>query len=450
MTSLAICLLCFAVTFMLARRSPVWGLAGCIGLGYVFGVLKANIFDTFSFFIWDASVLGFYASYFSKRPSPKELVRTEGLRLWVAALIVWPVLLTVVPLQYPLIQLVGLRANVFLLPFLLIGARLKPEEFDELASVLAALNLAALGLALTEYFFGLEQFFPRNQVTELIYKSRDVAGYTAFRIPGFFINAHAYAGTMVMTIPFLLGAWVSANRPWRKNLLSAGMMAALLGVFLAASRTHMIMLCALMIFALLSGELKLLSRASLVVMLICTAWVVSNNERLQRFTTLLDMETVKQRVSSSINLPFVEAALEYPFGVGMGGGGTSIPYFLHDEIIETVAAENEYVRIMLEEGILGLGMWVAFIAWTATRRSRVHMRVSPGRRLARFLTVGYFIMACLGTGLLASVPHSLLLLLAAGWASSGMESAIGKTRVAELAGTGRAFLFRDSKAAGAS
>lgn len=422
MTSLPICILCFVVTFMLTRRSAVWGLGCCIAVGYVFGVLKANIFDLFSYFIWDASVLGFYASYFSKRAMPQELVRTEGLRLWVAAFILWPILLTLVPVQYPLVQLVGLRANIFLLPFLLVGTRLRPEEFDRLASVLAVLNLVALGLAMIEYFWGLEQFFPRNQVTEIVYKSRDVAGFTAFRIPAFFTNAHTYAGTMVMTLPFLLGAWVRENIPRRRNLLSAGMMAALFGVLLAASRTHMIMLCALMIFALGTGKLKLLSRVSFIVMLACTAWLVSNNERLQRFTTLLNTESITNRVSASVDLPFLEAALEYPFGVGMGGGGTSIPYFLQDEILEPVAAENEYVRIMLEEGVLGLAMWVAFVVWIATRRSARGMQPSLGCSLSRFVTIGYFVMASLGTGLLTSVPQSLLWLLAAGWGCAGIES----------------------------
>jgi len=420
MTSLLICLLCFVVTFTLTRRSLVWGLAACIGLGYVFGVLKANILDTFSFLIWDASVLGLYASYFSRRPSPEEASRNDSLRLWVAALILWPVILTVVPVQYPLIQLVGLRANTFLLPFLLIGARLKAEEVDELALVLAVLNLSALALATTEYFVGLELFFPRNQVTELIYKSRDVAGYTAFRIPAFFINAHVYAGTMVMTVPFLLGAWIRESRTWRRNLMLGGMMAALMGVFLAASRSHAIVLGAITIFAVLSGELKSLSRASLVVMLALTVWLVSNNERLQRFTTLLDTEVITDRVASSVNLPFLEAALEYPFGVGMGGGGTSIPYFLSDQILEPVAAENEYVRIMLEEGVLGVFMWIGFVVWIATR-SAGHMNPPLARRLARFMTLVYFAMACLGTGLLASVPQSALLLLAAGWACSRLE-----------------------------
>ena len=60
-------------------------------------------------------------------------------------------------------------------------------------------------LAGAEYFFGLDWFFPHNQVTELIYLSKDLVGHTQYRIPGPFANAHAYGGTMVMGLPLLLG-----------------------------------------------------------------------------------------------------------------------------------------------------------------------------------------------------------------------------------------------------
>jgi len=419
MISILICILAFIGTFVLARRSFVWGMAACVGFGYVFGVLRANILDTFSFLIWDASVIGLYASYFSIQRTPEEIARTASLRLWVGILILWPVVLTVVPVQYPLIQLVGLRGNTLLLPFLLLGARLEAEELDELAMFLASFNLIALGVGVTEYFIGLEWFFPHNPVTELMYNSRDVAGNTAFRIPAFFVNAHAYSGTMVMTIPFLLGAWNRASRTWARNLICAGMAAAMLGVFLGASRSHTVVFFAVVIVAVFTFKLKTLARAGLVAMLLFTAWVVSNNERLQRFATLFDSGFVSTRITASINLPVVEAALEYPFGVGIGGGGTSIPYFLQDQILEPVAAENEYVRIMLEEGVLGLGMWIVFILWLLTRQSAMPLQVGPGRKLARFATLSYFAFACLGTGMLTSVPHSALMLVAAGWAAEG-------------------------------
>src|SRR6266478_5016922 len=181
MLSILICIAAFCGTFVLARRSLVWGIAACVGFGYVFGVLRANILDTLSFLMWDASVLGLYASYFSTSHTPEEIARTATLRNWLAVLILWPVILTIVPVQYPLIQLVGLRGNTLLLPFLLIGARLQAEDLDELAMFLAAFNLVALGIGVTEYFIGIEMFFPHNAVTELLYNSRDVADNTAFR-----------------------------------------------------------------------------------------------------------------------------------------------------------------------------------------------------------------------------------------------------------------------------
>jgi len=419
MLSILICIAAFCGTFVLARRSLVWGIAACVGFGYVFGVLRANILDTLSFLMWDASVLGLYASYFSTSHTPEEIARTATLRNWLAVLILWPVILTIVPVQYPLIQLVGLRGNTLLLPFLLIGARLQAEDLDELAMFLAAFNLVALGIGVTEYFIGIEMFFPHNAVTELLYNSRDVADNTAFRIPAFFVNAHAYSGTMVMTIPFLFGAWNRESRTWARTLICAGLVAAMMGVFLGASRTHTIVLFAVAIVSIFTFKLKTMARAGLVIMLIFTAWVVSNNERLQRFATLFDSDFVSTRISSSLDLPVVEAALEYPFGVGMGGGGTSIPYFLRDQILEPVAAENEYVRIMLEEGVLGVCIWIAFIIWLLTRQSAMDIEVAPGRKLARFVTMSYFALACLGTGMLTSVPQTSLMLAAAGWAAEG-------------------------------
>jgi hypothetical protein len=419
MISILICIVAFFGTFVLTRRSLVWGMAACIGFGYFFGVLRANILDTFSFLMWDASVLGLYASYFSAKRTPEEVARTAGLRLWVGLLILWPVVLTIVPVQYPLIQLVGLRGNTLLLPFLLLGARLEAEELDELALFLASFNVVALGIGVAEYFVGLEAFFPHNPVTELMYNSRDVADFTAFRIPAFFVNAHAYSGTMVMTMPFLFGSWNRRSQTWARTVIAAGMVAAMIGVFLGASRTHMIALVGVGLVATFAFRLRTMARIGLVVMFIFTAWLVSNNERLQRFSSLLDSDFLSARISSSINLPIVEAALEYPFGVGIGGGGTSIPYFLQDEILEPVAAENEYVRIMLEEGILGLVLWIAFIIWLLTRQSAMDVKVAPGRKLARFEALIYFAMACLGTGMLTSVPQTSLMLALAGWAAEG-------------------------------
>ena len=57
----------------------------------------------------------------------------RSIRNWLIVLIAWPMLLFVMPWQDPLIQLVGLRGSIFLLPFILLGARLTGDDVYKLA-----------------------------------------------------------------------------------------------------------------------------------------------------------------------------------------------------------------------------------------------------------------------------------------------------------------------------
>jgi hypothetical protein len=104
-------------------------------------------------------------------------------------------------------------------------------------------------------------------------------------------------------------------------------------------------------------------------------------------------------------------------GNGLGGGGTSIPYFLAPSVNRPVGAENEYARILLEEGIIGLVIWSAFAIWFMTNRSTfVKDDWFAGRRMAWWLSTFALVSASLGIGLLSSVPNSFLFLLMVGWA----------------------------------
>jgi hypothetical protein len=153
-----------------------------------------------------------------------------------------------------------------------------------------------------------------------------------------------------------------------------------------------------------------------VVLALAVAYVVSGEERLQRFLTLRDSSYVTERIAGSVNLGIAEVALQYPLGNGLGGGGTSIPYFLQDRVRNVVAIENEYARILLEQGIPGLLIWLGFLAWAFTRSTN-----RPGqpwflsRRLVWTWGLGAFATGVLGTGLLTSIPATALLLLMLGW-----------------------------------
>ena len=146
-------------------------------------------------------------------------------------------------------------------------------------------------------------------------------------------------------------------------------------------------------------------------------WAISSEARLQRFTTLSDVDYLGQRVSWSVNESFLDLAAEYPLGNGLGGGGTSMPYFLQSEVVApTSYMENEYARIMLEQGLLGLCLWAAFIVWVFTRRlAHAGDPWYLGKRLAWATCLAFFCTGMIGKGLFTSIPGTALMLLSVGW-----------------------------------
>lgn len=416
MTGLLLCLVAFLGTALASRRSLVAGLCAVITVGYFYGIVRGNVPQTASHFIFDSAVLGLYAIQLFRHP-PDRRSGSIALRLWVAILCVWPVILLAIPKQDPLIQLVGLRAAILLVPFLLLGARLESHELDQLAVWSAVLNLVAFAFAVGEFVFGLERFFPLNAVTALIYRQHDIGGYEWSRIPATFSNAHAYAGTMVGTLPLMLGAWFQkrGNRS-HGSLIAVGVVAALLGIFMAGARSHALITLVILFVATVSGRIKVAHRVAWLSMILLVGWLISTSERLQRFANLQDTEYVSNRVALSLNYGFLDAVATYPLGNGLGGGGTNVPYFLQQRLKNPIVIENEYARIALELGIPGLAIWILFVIWAFTRRvSRSSDSWRLGRRLAWFSGVLYFGTGWIGLGLLSSIPHAAFLLLNTGW-----------------------------------
>ena len=145
---------------------------------------------------------------------------------------------------------VGLRGNVFLIPFILLGARSTGDDIYKLALWLSVLDTAAGVLAGIEFVVGVEPFFPKNAVTDMIYRSKNIADYTAYRIPSSFSSAHAYTGTMVMTIAIIAGAWV---QPHYRLLMGAALLMSMLGVFMSATRVNALILFVLVMTTVFAG-----------------------------------------------------------------------------------------------------------------------------------------------------------------------------------------------------
>ena len=417
MIGFALCVLAFIACYVAARRSLVAGLSAVLAIGYVYGIVRANVPQALSHFIFDAGVAGLYLVHLQRRTSPADAARESTLRPWMLLLAGWPLLLTLLPVQDFLIQLVGLRGHVFLLFFLFFGARLRAEDILSLGRTFVVLNLAVFTVAVAEYFLGVEPFFPRNAVTELIYRSRDVAAYTAYRIPATFTSAHAYAGTMATSLPFLVCLWSDqrASRIARALALVAISVSGI-GVFMSGARVHTVVFVCMLLATTLVARMRMSLRMTGLIAVAALGFVVASDERLQRFRTLEDTEGLQGRVYGSVNSTFFDYAARLPMGNGMGGGGTSIPYFLQGRLRDPVGMENEYAHIMLELGIPGLLIWIAFIFWIlAGYGAHQDPSLRILRRVGLICVIAYFGTGLIGTGMLTSIPQSALLLLLCGW-----------------------------------
>jgi hypothetical protein len=418
MVGLYLCIVSFLTSYFLGRRSLGQGLAAVIAVGYFYGILRAQFLDGFSHLLFDFAVLGLYVSQFVfARRDPARRLRSREIRLWVVALIGWPLLLFLLPVNNMLIQLVGLRAAIYFVPFVLLGARAEEHDLDQLARAIAGLSLVAFGFAAAEFVVGIELFFPANAVTEIMYASGDVGEDNAFRIPATFSSAHAYAGTMVATLPFLIARWQAPGTSRvEKMLFAAAIIASSLGIFMAAVRLPVVILVIEFAVLALSRRLPLRVLVGLAVLGSVVGYVVADNERLQRFTTLTDTEVVTARVSSSVNANLIDLLVDYPLGAGLGSAaGTSIPYFLQDLVGTQIGLENEYSRIAIEQSPIGLLIWLGFIVWVVTRR---RPPFSPnwvlGVNIMRAFVLASWATAFIGTGMLTAVPGTALLLLQMG------------------------------------
>jgi hypothetical protein len=420
--ALVLCGLAFVGTLAASRRSLVAGISAMLAVGYMYGIIRANLPTTITYFLFDISIVGLYLGQIGKRVNPLQRERERQLRQWVALLVGWPFLLLLFPIQDPMIQLVGFRAHVFFLPLLLFGARLDRSDLDRLTRVIAILTLVSFAFAVAEFVLGVPRFYPFNDVTRLIYRSNDIrlegSLVGLFRIPATFVNAAAYGGTMVISVPFLLGALFRPGKVRHRPLLAAALAAAIMGTFFAAARTNLLILGVLLIASLLSGQLGRIGRMAWVVMLGGVGLVVAANPRLFQRLLSISPDAVLERLSWSMNRGVLELVSRYPMGNGLGGGGNSIPGFLAHLLRNPLHVENQYATIMLEQGLPGLLIWFAFILWVLTRRGAP--KGDPwylGRRLARLDCAAFLATGFIGVGLFTSIPQTPLLLLAMGWIS---------------------------------
>ena len=415
--------LAFAVTLWQAREGLGRGVSVLACVGFFYGFTRANYPDGLTHFIFDAALAGLYVAVL-RTPGPSPLTRwAEGraLQLWVRALMGWPfvmlLLSPLLPSQPFLVQLVGLRGAVLMVPMLLVGARLGEQDLDVLGRTLVWLTLAAFATALAQVVLGVERFFPENATTAIIYASQDV-GEGEFRIPSLFMSAHAYGGTMLLTMPLLVRQWLRGSGFGARRLAAgASVLACAVGLFLCGARSPVVQMVMALVLLVLSVRPSLKLVAGLALGALLVGVVVARNPRLQRFATLSDTEGVEQRVAYSLNTSgLLDVLVDDPLGRGLASaGGTSVPFFLAHLARPQLFLENEYARITMEQGLIGLLLWLGFLVWALVRRPPARPGQLPvAVRLPWALCVVAWGTAFLGTGTLLAIPGTVLLLILMG------------------------------------
>lgn len=418
----------FLTTYALGRHSAGNGLASVIWCGGFYGIIRANNLDISTYFLYDAAVLGLY---FAQWPNlMADSTRTHAIRRWAMMLLFWPFAYLGIGFifpQHPLVQLVGLRAAIWFVPFIMVGAQLTYRDAKILAINIAILNLVSFAFALAEFVLGVELFYPRNSATEIIYMSKDIAGFTAYRIPATFSSAASYGTFLVAGFPFLVTRLASRDAKFtEKTLMFAALLSAMGGVFMCGSRSPVVALSVMFIVAgfLLRRRLEIL-----VLMFVIIGFViyqVSQDERLQRVSTLFDTDATLERVSASARLGVFDVIGEYPFGKGLGSAfGTNIPSFLAQYQIAQLGAENEMARIALEQSVVGVVIWLSALFWII--RQRMNGRNDLALRLLTAYVIYCWATSLLGTGLLAAIPQTAMLfsymgLCAVSWRTAPVSS----------------------------
>ena len=191
------------------------------------------------------------------------------------------------------------------------------------------------------------------------------------------------------------------------------MVAAVGGLLMCGARSPVVLLVVTFAIAWLLSRLSLKMGFVGVLLISGGMWVAANNERFQRASSLQDTEMVGTRIAGSANASFLELLFAYPMGAGMGSAvGDSMPFFLAEVAPIPIGLENEYSRILIDQGWFGLVGWLAFLAWLYARPPSAQSRSTwwLGVVLMYSLTLTCWLTAFLGTGILTSIPGTLLLL----------------------------------------
>jgi hypothetical protein len=408
----------FIAAFVSSRTSLGASIGVLLTVGYFSGIIRANFLHVLTTFMFDMAVFGVYVGVLFNRPDLVNKLKRSSLASWLFVLAIWPLIVAAIPVNDFLIQMLAFRSTVWLLPLMLLGTRLTEDDLTTMARVLVALNLCALVAGLICYFYGVRVLYPENAVTQIIYNSRDVSSATQhfanFRIPSTFLSSAAYGGTMLASMPFIVNRLFNPRTdPNEKLWMFAGLLAACMGIAMCGARSPVVAGVIILLIVWVFSGFSIRVGIPIILGFAAFLFLIFSNERFQRVTSLAEGSVVKNRIQGSRN--FFDFFFEYPLGAGMGSSvGTSVPFFLQSRAPRPIGLETEYSRILIDQGWIGLILWIIFlfwlhVPWPQVKGSRSTFKFGTIMIYAASLTT--WATAIIGSGTLSAIPGSAMLLI---------------------------------------
>ena len=167
---LALCLGILICAAAISRRSLGNGLGFTLAVGCIYGWLRANFLDGVTHFCFDAALCGLYAGTIP-RLRPRQMASSRALLKWTIVLTGWPLFVILLKPHFSMRSRLcsdcrTSAMRVLFVPLILLGDNwlAKVRDTQILTTWAQWCVLGASGFAIAEVVFGLELFFPFNQV----------------------------------------------------------------------------------------------------------------------------------------------------------------------------------------------------------------------------------------------------------------------------------------------
>ncbi len=274
----------------------------------------------------------------------------------------------------------------YMIYFIIKNINLKHELYYSFARVLKVVVYVVVFMAVIEVITNKEFLFPGDWINQIIYYDNFIRAYSIIN------NPNIFAAFLIFS--FIFYYQISDNYWCSKNILFT--VTVFLGILISISRSAIIMLVLFLILRLASNlyeckkkngqrEFNRWTITILVASVMCWGAVHLSN---QTYMTLMSIESSQYGAIDRFGYMFneqiiqesntdgriynikkgIEIFLDHPFiGTGFGTYGSAGSMMIESSLVseygisEDLYSDNEFIVILVETGLVGTSIFIAFI-----------------------------------------------------------------------------------------